>query len=418
MPRKAKTSAGVLPKTKHRIPMPQCKAPLGSILKLNLGSGARPLKGYENLDRKTGQEVYPLAYPDECADEIRASHVLEHFSHHQTMDVLTDWVRVLKPGGVLKVAVPDLDIICRMVVQGDPINAQAYLMGGHHDSDDHHGAALDRRRLSAMFFDLGLEQVRFWPSDQKDCSADCTSLNLQASKPSAPKGTLDFVGVRACLAAPRYGPSEHHRRIYDSLREFNFQVRMVTGCFWHQHLSEAIEKEIADPETRYIMTMDYDSVFMPEDIAEMYRIMETHPHIDALVPLQAHRGAPHPLFTMLDTNGQRKSECHPSVFETLTAPIYTGHFGLTFLRADKLREFPRPWMVGVPNAEGRWGDGRVDPDIYFWKKWNELGNTVHLANRVGIGHIEDMVYWVDRDLGRITQTMTNYMTTGKPMEAK
>ena len=402
MPRKVKGKARKLP----------------AILKLNLGAGAKPIKGYTNIDRKTGQEVYPLDYPDDSADEIRASHVLEHFSHHKTADVIADWVRVLKPGGILKVAVPDLDIICQMVAQGEPINAQAYLMGGHQDGDDHHGAALDRRRLSQIFFDLGLDQVRFWPSDNDDCSADPTSLNMQASKPSAPKGTLDFVGVRACLAAPRYGPSEHHRRIYDSLREFNFQVRMVTGCYYHQHICEAMEQEVANPDTRYIMTLDYDSVFMPEDVSELYRIMETHPHIDALVPLQAHRGAVKPLFTMVDANGKPKNECHSSVFETLTAPIHTGHFGLTFIRADKLRDFPRPWMLGVPNSEGRWAEGRVDPDMYFWKKWAEVGNTVHLANRVGIGHIEDMVYWVDRDLNRTVQTMSNYMTLGKPPEAK
>ena len=59
----------------------------GDNMKLNLGAGEQQLEGYTNLDRKTGQEVYPLSgfltdhrELDECdrnITEIRASHVLE-----------------------------------------------------------------------------------------------------------------------------------------------------------------------------------------------------------------------------------------------------------------------------------------------------------------------------------------------------
>ena len=33
-------------------------------LRLNLGAGTTHLDGFTNLDRKTGQEVYPLPYED------------------------------------------------------------------------------------------------------------------------------------------------------------------------------------------------------------------------------------------------------------------------------------------------------------------------------------------------------------------
>jgi len=49
--------------------------------RLNLGAGDKPLDGYINLDRKTGQECFPLAYDDGSVDVIRASHILEHFPH-------------------------------------------------------------------------------------------------------------------------------------------------------------------------------------------------------------------------------------------------------------------------------------------------------------------------------------------------
>ena len=47
--------------------------------KLNIGAGDNPLPDYENIDIKDGKTAYPLDYPDNTFDEIRASHILEHF---------------------------------------------------------------------------------------------------------------------------------------------------------------------------------------------------------------------------------------------------------------------------------------------------------------------------------------------------
>lgn len=394
------------------------RAALPDTLKLNLGAGGCELPGYKNMDRKTGQEVYPLELPDACADEIRASHVLEHFSHRVTMDVLKEWVRVLKPGGILKIAVPDMEVIAHTVAQGIPINAEGYLMGGHIDGDDQHGAVFTRAKLCAMFAELGLERVRMFESDAEDCSSLHISLNMQAHKPVLPTGATKFEGVRFVLATARYGPAEHHRCIYEALQKFEARVRSISSCFWHESISNAMELEIADPEVRYICTLDFDSVFRWEDVADMYRIMETHPHIDALVPMQSGRGGNKPLFTMRGPKGELTGEVPAALFDSLTSTIATGHFGLTFFRADKLREFPRPWMVGKPASDGTWTEGKVDPDIEFWFNWTQHGNTVQLANRVVIGHIEDMILWPKKDLSTTTQRMSDYIRYGKPPEAR
>ena len=394
------------------------KRALPAILKLNLGAGGCELPGYQNLDRKTGQEVYPLDYPDDCADEIRASHVLEHFSHRDTMNVLSEWVRVLKPGGVLKVCVPDLDVVALTIAAGTPINAEGYLMGGHIDENDKHGAVFTRAKLGAMFAELGLERGRIYQSDVKDCSSLEISLNMLAHKPAAVAGETKWDGVTFVLANPRYGPSEHHRCIYEALQKFNARVRTISGCFWNQHLANAIDSELAEPGCRYICTLDFDSLFRWEDVADLYRIMETHPHIDALIPMQSGRGSNKPLFTIRGKNGALVSEVPSSTFDSLTTEIATGHFGLTLIRADKLREFPKPWLVGRPAPDGTWGEGHIDPDIDFWFKWAEHGNTAHLANRVVIGHIEDMILWPGADLTPVTQRVSDYIKHGKPPEAR
>ena len=65
--------------------------------RLNIGCGNLPIDDWENIDRKLGGEAYPLKsndgqpYPDASFDEVRASHVLEHFSHQEAANVVAEW---------------------------------------------------------------------------------------------------------------------------------------------------------------------------------------------------------------------------------------------------------------------------------------------------------------------------------------
>ncbi len=379
--------------------------------KLNLGAGNCPMDGYTNLDRKTGNEVWPIAYPDDSADEIRASHVLEHFSHRDTLAVLTEWVRVLKPGGTIKIAVPDFDLICQWHATGQMTNAPAYVMGGHIDSDDQHGAAITRARLSELFMAAGLEDVREWQSDHDDCSSLPISLNMQGRKPLS--GIKEINGVYGILPSARYGPSMHHKCIYETLTKLKMTMRLTSGCFWNQHLCPAMEESIANEDCRYILTFDFDSIFTADDVLMLYRIMETHPHIDALSPFQSHRGLNTPLFTI-----EGKSSMPADYLDNLTFEAATTHFGLTMIRADRLRELPHPWMMGQPDETGRWSENRIDPDIWFWRQWAKSGFKIHVTPKVSIGHIDELILWPDRkNLAPVYQKSSDYLRYGKPLEA-
>jgi FkbM family methyltransferase len=155
-------------------------------LKLNIGSGdAITMKGYVNVDAKFGDMAFPLQYGDNTVDECRASHILEHFPQGQILDVLRDWTRVLKPGGVLKVAVPDLEVIAGEYVAGNPqgLPLAGYLMGGQTDDHDYHRAVFDHTALSKLLFDAGLRDIGPWKSEVKDCASLPVSLNLMGRKP-------------------------------------------------------------------------------------------------------------------------------------------------------------------------------------------------------------------------------------------
>jgi predicted SAM-dependent methyltransferase len=153
-------------------------------VKLNLGAGEGPLPGYQNIDRKTGGEIFPLSYADNSASEVRASHVLEHFPHGQVADVVREWARVLKPGGKLKIAVPDFDYIVKAYSNGrrDDRMLELYLFGGQVDDADYHKAFFNEEKLAELMKHAGLGSIEKWQSEIQDCASLEVSLNLQGVK--------------------------------------------------------------------------------------------------------------------------------------------------------------------------------------------------------------------------------------------
>lgn len=152
--------------------------------KLNLGAGGLALDGYANMDIKDGVAAYPLNYPDGVADEIRASHLLEHFPHRQIENVVKEWARVLKPGGKLSIAVPDFDWIVKAYSNGqrnDPM-LEAYLFGGQTDAADFHKALFNEEKLRKLMEDAGIVDIQPWSSELPDCASLPVSLNLQGTK--------------------------------------------------------------------------------------------------------------------------------------------------------------------------------------------------------------------------------------------
>lgn len=89
---------------------------------LNLGCGAYPVPGYVNADffsfrfwRKNYPVLqwqldmrYPLKSKSAVFDGIFSEHVLEHIYPDDARRLLSELFRILKPGGVIRITVPDL----------------------------------------------------------------------------------------------------------------------------------------------------------------------------------------------------------------------------------------------------------------------------------------------------------------------
>ena len=241
-------------------------------------------------------------------------------------------------------------------------------------------------------------------------------LRVIARRVQRPRPKLPMADVVAIMSLPRIAWTENFSSVAQSCTRLGIDFYKATGVFWGQCMQRVIEQAIEIPKNKYVVTIDYDSVFDEQDIIRLWQIMETRPDIDALFPLQIQREKDRVLLTMVDQHGRRVERIDATEFRREAIECETGHFGLTFFRADALRRMQKPWFLGTPLPDGTWGDGRVDDDIHFWKEWNRCGNKCFVSPRVRIGHLQLNITWPGEDLRTIHQYCTRYNDEGRPPE--
>ena len=179
---------------------------------VNLGCGTRPLAGFVNVDLLDAPWVDivadvsgPIPFDNGSVDLLYASHVLEHLPSAQVPGVLREWRRVLRDGGRILIAVPDLDRIARLLVSRagwfTPPNQPwiGVVYGGQKDEHDFHKTGFTTPWLGALLDDAGfgsIERVeRFREVGANDASWSPfpfginVSLNLRAVAGGAPLPT-------------------------------------------------------------------------------------------------------------------------------------------------------------------------------------------------------------------------------------
>ena len=88
--------------------------------KLHLGCGKRHIPGFVHFDLDDfphidyRHEITRLPeIKDGEAELIYCCHAFEYFDRQEAVGVLAEWRRALKPGGILRLAVPDFDALDR-----------------------------------------------------------------------------------------------------------------------------------------------------------------------------------------------------------------------------------------------------------------------------------------------------------------
>jgi predicted SAM-dependent methyltransferase len=147
---------------------------------LNLGCGSRPKRAWINIDlgaeadyRLDVRRAWP--FPKNSVDRIYSEHFFEHLEYpHEVNVFLLEARRVLRPGGVLSMAVPDTAEILEAYVSRDeewfrltrerwhpswcdtPLHGVNY----HFRQCDQHKYAYDLETLSRVLEQVGFDGIR------------------------------------------------------------------------------------------------------------------------------------------------------------------------------------------------------------------------------------------------------------------
>lgn len=141
-------------------------------MKLHLGCGPRYIPGFIHVDALSAPHVdivgpvERLPMDDASATLIYASHVLEHFGRFEYRAVLEEWFRVLKPGGTLRLSVPDFAACAEIYYESGLVDGLSGLVGlivgGQRDNYDYHKMIFDEAFLRRELLDIGFRTVQRW----------------------------------------------------------------------------------------------------------------------------------------------------------------------------------------------------------------------------------------------------------------
>jgi predicted SAM-dependent methyltransferase len=177
-------------------------------MKLHLGCGKRFIPGFMHIDAVEYPHVDHVSTIDnlgyiasDSVDLIYTCHVLEHFRRKDVSRVLSEWLRVLKPGGVMRISVPDFSKLCDLYQKNRDINQvigpifgrQDYLYNIHYN-------VFDEQSLGALLVESGyVSPQRYNWQDTEHANIDdysqayvphmdkdngmLISLNVEARKP-------------------------------------------------------------------------------------------------------------------------------------------------------------------------------------------------------------------------------------------
>lgn len=149
---------------------------------LHLGCGSINHSKFINIDGLPGphihyiREINNLApFKEDSVNLIYACHCLEHFSYIKVSDVLGEWFRVLKDGGILRLSVPNFDLLLDIYREnGNDISTIiGPLMGGQNYKFNFHMTVFNQSSLQNILINTGFKQVREWQPG----SSELTTFN-------------------------------------------------------------------------------------------------------------------------------------------------------------------------------------------------------------------------------------------------
>lgn len=138
---------------------------------LHLGCGKINHPQFINIDGMAFPHIHFIRRIDKLkpfqngtVDLIYASHCLEHFPFEKVPDILIEWNRVLKIGGILRLSVPDFDLLINIYEDNnqDIELILPPLLGGQDYKHNFHMVAFNQGYLTKLLQKAGFSTVQEW----------------------------------------------------------------------------------------------------------------------------------------------------------------------------------------------------------------------------------------------------------------
>ncbi len=136
-------------------------------MQLHVGCGDRYIPGFIHVDiRKLPHVDYVTSadklnmFENNSVDLIYSCHILEHFRRYQIENVLEEWRRVLKTGGILRIAVPDFEKLVEVYLKTGDLKLILGLLVGRQDYPENtHHVVFDYTYLSEVLARVGFKNI-------------------------------------------------------------------------------------------------------------------------------------------------------------------------------------------------------------------------------------------------------------------
>lgn len=146
---------------------------MAGLIKMHLGCGKRHIPGFVHVDQVAFPHVdhvqdirFLRNFPDDCAALLYACQVIEYFDREEVVHVLKEWRRVLAPGGVLRLSVPNFAVLVRLYQAGLKLEwFLGTLYGRIPDGQGgfvYHRTTYDEASLKDLLEQNGFTDARLW----------------------------------------------------------------------------------------------------------------------------------------------------------------------------------------------------------------------------------------------------------------
>jgi len=141
-------------------------------LLLHIGCGEIYSPEFINIDARPLPHIHLLKkhlfrfpeFKNDTVELIYMCHVLEHVKMDGLLVNLKELHRILKPGGVLRISVPDFDKIIDIYnkTNRDIDSIRMPLMGGQDYKFNFHYSIFNNKYLSKLLVETGFKEIREW----------------------------------------------------------------------------------------------------------------------------------------------------------------------------------------------------------------------------------------------------------------